>query len=393
MNILKLLNTLVASFVFCSPFQCNGFLTTHIPAVSKAQHKIGSKKKGALYAFYKDNNEGDNALAHNIQRTCIKQFLTQRSIQSFIFLTGECRDPHTADWIERFLGSPNLLEFHGTGAFNLTQWNSWDTVFLDMMKQPSQKIIIQARRRGRGRGGWSKNNPYLKDRFVEFEVSIDPPNIVSRIISVRSKIGQELQGDLDLVVAANDEILRSYKENVMDSRDGNTSSADITLGNKGLLMLRNNMAMNPLASSPLRKGTFDLLQLLVLHESVLRVLRMYKEIGEPKSVSFEWLREYFTESVEKYFDGNGPLNRADSFIEEMLLTPPSVKNTDNGMMELIDPLGITEDIISMRKEVATEWIAVLEDVQMEHSGLQKSLLSERWVQEPEIVQSELGAFE
>lgn len=57
------------------------------------------------------------------------------------------------------------MEYHGTGAFNLTRWGEWDCVFLEMMEQPVNKIIIQARRRGGGGGGLaggSKNNPFIK---------------------------------------------------------------------------------------------------------------------------------------------------------------------------------------------------------------------------------------
>jgi hypothetical protein len=60
------------------------------------------------------------------------------------------------------------------------------------------------RRRGGGRGGWSKNNPYLQDRFVEYEISIDPPNLATRILSVREQITRELQDDLTLILKSNE---------------------------------------------------------------------------------------------------------------------------------------------------------------------------------------------
>lgn len=41
-----------------------------------------------------------DALAHNKIRTDVNNFLTQRAIQSFIFLLVECRDPHTVRWME-----------------------------------------------------------------------------------------------------------------------------------------------------------------------------------------------------------------------------------------------------------------------------------------------------
>ncbi len=128
---------------------------------------------------YSDNYDEDykNALANNMRRTDIQQFLTQRSIQSFMYLLTELRDPHTSDWIERFLDGNNLLAFHGTGAFNMTRFDCWDTYFLEMIEQPKEKLIIEMPTR-RGNGGMkarllggSKNNPYLKKEreTVSFE--------------------------------------------------------------------------------------------------------------------------------------------------------------------------------------------------------------------------------
>lgn len=57
----------------------------------------------------------------------------------------------------------NLEAYHGTAAFNLTTYPKWDDMLMDMLTRPSSVIVIQARRRGRGVGGWSKNNPYLEE--------------------------------------------------------------------------------------------------------------------------------------------------------------------------------------------------------------------------------------
>jgi len=122
-----------------------------------------------------------------------------------MFLLGECRDPHSADWIERFADSHNLLEFHGTGVFNTTKFPTWDSILLTMIENPPEKIIIQARRRGLGRGGWSKKNPYMQeDRFVEYEISIDPPSLATRILSVREQITREIREDLSLILKSNE---------------------------------------------------------------------------------------------------------------------------------------------------------------------------------------------
>lgn len=123
-------------------------------------------RKQAMPRFLASSGDGDSsyekALARNKARTDVRNFLTQRSIQSFITLLIETRDPHTVTWMEDFGGWKNLENYHGSGALNMTTFPAWDTVFLEMMEQPMGVVVVRAKRRGRGHGGWSKNNPYLE---------------------------------------------------------------------------------------------------------------------------------------------------------------------------------------------------------------------------------------
>ncbi len=144
-----------------------------------------------------------------------------------------------------------------------------------------------------------------------------------------------------------------------------------------MLIMNHHMALAKVAPSPLRKGNFDLLQLLSLHEAVHRQLREYKDQGDEKSVSFAWLRDFFVENVEEYFDGVVQYGSADDFIEEMLRTFPKVKTTEDGKMELIDPKAIASDIIRTRSEVLFDWKVILEQTPQYHVGLRKKILSEQ----------------
>jgi hypothetical protein len=65
-------------------------------------------------------------------------------------------------------GLANFEEYHGSGALNVTEWSSWDSILVDMLHRPSDVVVVSARRRGRGCGGWSKNNPYLEDVRIRF---------------------------------------------------------------------------------------------------------------------------------------------------------------------------------------------------------------------------------
>jgi hypothetical protein len=118
------------------------------------------------------------------------------------------------------------------------------------------------------------------------------------------------------------------------------------------------------------------------------VLRQYRE--DDQKVAFEWLRKFYTERVQKYFDGHGGFARADDFLEELLLTPPSVKKNVGGNADLIDPLRIGEDIIRMRTDVGLDFKDAVTNVPRDHIGLRKVLLSkqmERWGNTPEPVEA------
>ena len=56
-----------------------------------------------------------------------------------------------------------MESYHGTGAFNLTKYPEWDSMLIEMMFMPADVVVISAKRRGRGHGGWSKDNPFLEE--------------------------------------------------------------------------------------------------------------------------------------------------------------------------------------------------------------------------------------
>jgi len=359
---------------------------------------------------YSSDSHRNDPLSRNKQRTDVLNFLTQRAVQSFIFLMISCRDPHTGTWLERNIHSSNLESFHGTGAFNMTLYPEWDSVLKQLLSQPPEVVIIQARRRGKGHGGWSKDNPYMEHRFVEFEIDIDPPSLVSRIVSVRQQLASEFQVDLDSLLKANDEILSSYFDRQVTARDDKEGSEmntndpgydpDIgetdtsfninnqnSLGGDGghafvrnaMVFVRDAIAFEEHTSSPLRKGNFDLICLLATQESVHRVLRAYADAGEEREVSKAWLRDFYTERVKEYFDGHQKVGRSDDFLEALLLTPPAFRDLDTTgqRVGLIDPIRISEDLIRMRSEVVLEWKEILEDVPAHHMELQRLLLAQR----------------
>lgn len=107
----------------------------------------------------KDSNERNRRSETISSRTDINHFLTQRTIQSFMILLKHMRDPHTGAWIEDFLGSPNLLSYHGTGAICTKTFPTWDSLLREMISRDADVVIIEIEASNAGRG-LSKNNPF-----------------------------------------------------------------------------------------------------------------------------------------------------------------------------------------------------------------------------------------
>lgn len=105
---------------------CRGFMTL-LPSKKQSSTRFWSSGS---------NKDRESIMARNNARTCVKSFLTQRAIQSFMYLCETCRDPHSVRWMEEFLDLQNLLEYHGTGAFDIDRFTSWDDVLLQMMEKP-----------------------------------------------------------------------------------------------------------------------------------------------------------------------------------------------------------------------------------------------------------------
>ena len=251
----------------------------------------------------------------------------------------------------------------------------------------------------------------FEQRFVDFEIDIDPPSLVQRIVSVRDQIANEWVSDLETLVLANEMILDSYHkfqstkrlkeadENIK-SDDGDAWSDNITdvtsltapysspydksflaYDRSAMLILGNNIIQDGRASSSFRKGNFDLLGLLATQESIHRVLRKYSDeastSGELK-VSFEWLKQFYVARVPTHFDGNQEYGRADDFLEELLIAAPSMKITDGKLLGFIDPMRMAEDIIATRSQVAHDWRDLILNVPAkDHAELRSMCLSIR----------------
>mmetsp|Transcript_1800 Transcript_1800/g.4002 ORF Transcript_1800/g.4002 Transcript_1800/m.4002 type:complete len:437 (-) Transcript_1800:2866-4176(-) len=294
----------------------------------------------------------EEIIALNNARLCPKNLLTQRAIQSFIFLCEECRDPHSGVFIEEFLGVKNLGNYHGSAAFNLTKYPMWDSVLYDLMRQPNTKIIVSAKRRGRGHGGWSKNNPYLQERWVEFPIDIRPASLVQRLLPVRAQLASEFQRDLEIVTQIGDEEL------IFERASLGTLSNFTAIG----------------SSSPLRRGNFDLLYSLCTQAATHALLRELQTSREQDEVAFVWMKEFYSRSIQRYFDGDQPIGQADAFLDKLLSSPPSFVEHGDGNVGLSDPLLMAQRIIQLRRIISQDWIQQMAEVEEDHTHLNAVLI-------------------
>lgn len=313
-------------------------------------------------------------------RVDVRNLLTQRAIQSFIFLCESLRDPHSGKWIEDFLDAPNQVQFHGTGAGYIEKFGgTWDAPLLAMMEREKDVVVVSAKRSGKGHKGWSKNNPYLEDRYVEFHIDIDPVSLTNRILAVREQLAKEWETDLSILGQANKQILESYA-NI--SRQERSKKDSESLHRPAVAFERTAVIAINLqvwaTASPFRKANFDLLCNLCTQASVHRLLRRLQAGGREKLIAFEWLRDFYTDRVNNYFDGNQRFGRADDFLEELLLATPIITKTSDCVGSIVDPMRLADDIIQIRNDIVEEWKAMMAEVPRLHStSLRKRLLEKQ----------------
>lgn len=351
-----------------------------LPRRSNFSSECRSQSLIILQKSSSDDHDGD-IVERNQVRCDIQNFLTQRAIQSFMYLCESVRDPHSVKWLEEFLGVPNQLNYHGVGMTYLEHYKEWDGPLVALSQQPKDVMIVSAKRRGRGHGGWSKDNPFLEERFVEFEIDIDPVSLASRILQVREQLAREWVSDLELIQTANEQILESYFSAAKEERRlGGEGAPVVAFERTAVALLHNHTGFTATQSSPFRKGSFDLLYNLCTQAAVHRLLQQLGENRHQHEVSYAWLRDFYADSAAEYFDGDVAYGRADDFMEQLLLASPSIVPSQNTRQPLAiaDPMGIAEQIILLRSDIAAEWRERMLDVPAAHqAGIRKVLLEKQ----------------
>jgi len=322
-------------------------------------------------------------------------------------------------WIEDYLQVQNLGNYHGTGALDITIYPTWDAPLYSILQQPNTKMIISAKRRGRGHGGWSKNNPYLQDRYVEYSLDIRPASLVQRLLGVRMQLANEFENDLDIVRIVDGMIMKSYfsrlkkEQQQYDDDDDDdddvlegeekvgTSSSSTTTTSFAFDRISDDILTNfteyqslgssssSSSSTPFRRGNFDLLYSLCTQAACHRLLRELQQSSSSSSnyddtknnnyndnATYQWFKKFYIENVPIYFDGDQKFGRADEYLNALLNTPPSLIEMSPSSLSpsdydygLIDPLQITQRIITIRSAIANEWQGMMREVTNDHGIL------------------------
>lgn len=300
-------------------------------------------------------------------------FLTQRAVQSLIFLLRTNRDEITANWLGRFAGHEGIELFHGTRGLKVPG----NEYVAALFNADTETIIVSLRRRG-GRG-LSPGNPFAPaEQWFEHTVDVYPRDLGERVLTLRRAIAEELRDDLKAVPAANAELLRSYRDAVRDGVDPRRGAELAGVSLEGY-----DASIGSGDSTSYRGGNYDLALRLSTHAAILGRLRSLEAGSDARSrANGRFLRSFYDDFGAK-FDGDGPNGVAATFVRALLGTEPRVR-TEGGEAILIDPGAIAEGLLADQAEIAAHWRdAALADVDASNAAARRAALEASFSTLPE----------
>lgn len=292
----------------------------------------------------------------------IKQFLTQRSIQGLIGLMHINRDQITADWLCQWGDHPGLERYHGLHGLQRPSTEYIE----DLLRSPAETVIVEFKRRGNGgHGGYSGNNPYLQNHVYEHKTDINPRSLGERLLQVREQLASEWIQALPLIEKENEEVWRSFFEKVR-SEDG-TVDAMANLQHSAM----EGFDPTHTTGSQNQGGDYDLLKSLATVQALKKVKKDAggSEAGEAKA---QWI-DRMANVWGGEFEEDMQIGASERFIEELLKQTPSISGST-----IVDPVGITEEILGARSEIAAEWVVQLKDIEADHADYMRKLLTEQF---------------
>ena len=289
----------------------------HLHQVTAWKHHLHNQyTRLAATASNDEDSDDDDISIDETEVQDLRSFISQRCIQSFMFLLASTRDLHTVKWLDRFvkpitlnnyweedddykpgaedaflandkrLGS-KLLNYHGLAALNTTIFPEWDSFFIHLLEQPDTVLMI-------------KTPVSLGHReYSEFDIDIEPARLCARILSVREQLAKEMTIDLERIADMGQQLFLSYLQNAKERKNTKTfqakdepitkssieardneeeSSSPYAFDRPSTLYMNIGINMDPrygddaVAPSPLRRGNFDLLYNLITQQAVIDLL-------------------------------------------------------------------------------------------------------------------------
>jgi len=405
----------------CSSFhlqlQCHWHSKSSLP--KNALSSASSGVKHHLCLATKNDGDDDNSdvldkddeiKEFSAEAQDLRLFVTQRCVQSFMFLLASMRDLHTVSWVDSFvrpitinnyweedndlkpgaddtfrendkrIGS-KLLNYHGLSAINTTIFPEWDSFFTSLLEEPSAILKITTPKELGQRA------------YSNFEIDIEPARLCARILSVREQIAREMAGDLKVIANMGQQIFASYYKNAKERKNTKQSpgeeSSPYGFDRPGAMYINLDQEItdDDVKPSPLRKGNFDLLYNLITQSAVLHLIKhedgvvvSEEELIQNKA-SQVFLADFYNDRLVTHFVGSQFYSKGDDFIEELMLASPimmSMKKIEGADEESetpkileVEPLRIAEQILLVRDKLALEWMEKMQAVPSDHSNIRK----------------------
>ena len=306
------------------------------------------------------------------ERLCLN-LLVQRAVQTQMHYLSELRNDFTSSWLNSFSeehhgvhrlmhkNSARMLHFHDAMGDGTT----WDDYLTSMVSAPDETHTVEVKLGCRRQG--SRDNPFLQPASSTrtYQSTVRPAHLYRQIVQIRERLAEEWTNDLPLIGLDNDELRRHHREevkNVVDEQE------------------RFVYAIRPLQyddasgefSSPLRQSTFDLLKNAVTDVALQQLIDEEARSGSPQQC--EWIKGFTSRSAQALRAPAEQWNVAREVMRTLMTQPPSIATGPDGSTCLLDPLALSERLLELRLEVASEWAQLMPRVPDDHLQLARARL-------------------
>lgn len=298
--------------------------------------------------------------------TTVKDFLTQRAIQTSTYYYNEFGNGHLKEWVEsfkdhhgRFTGTMGDDVHHGCFALAVP----WKEFLGEMAMTPPETHEVKV---PRAQTSGSAGNPYIKQQYTVYTVDIKPLDVVDGILKAREEIAEEFRDDLELMALENKEVWTHHEEEVKNGSDEE----------EGHRMPAYDAGRSKASSTPLRRQSYDLLQKLTTFVAACTLIKnMQRDSAQADSA--KWLFDFTQGYMEEFINQPArPYGVAKRYLQDMMNAPISMKTGRSGQPVFVDPVAIAQELLDERLRVAEGWREELETVDDDHIYIRRIMLEQ-----------------